>query len=61
MPKPKDRRKPVEITALELKRGLGEILSRVGFGNERIAITRNGKKIAALVSTQDLDQLDGAA
>jgi prevent-host-death family protein len=66
MPKPKDARKPeaahpTEVTALELKQSLGEMLSRVGFGRERIAITRNGKKIAALVSAEDLNALDGAA
>ena len=61
MPKREKGRKPVEVTALELKGALGEFLSRVGFGQERIAITRNGKKIAALVSAQDLEILDGAA
>jgi prevent-host-death family protein len=50
-----------EIPALLAKRKFGELLSRVGFGNERIAITRHGKKVAALVSAQDLETLDGAA
>lgn len=50
-----------EIAADEAKRSLGELLSRVGFGKERIAITRHGKRIAALVSAQDLERLDGAA
>jgi prevent-host-death family protein len=63
MPKQKEARKapPAEVTALEFKGRLSELLSRVGFGNERIAITRHGKKIAALVSAQDLETLDGAA
>ena len=64
MRKQKDDRHPqtaVEVTALELKRGLGGLLARAGFGHERIAITRHGKKIAALVSAQDLEALDGAA
>jgi prevent-host-death family protein len=52
---------PVEVTAEDAKRTLGELLSRAGFGKERIAITRHGKRIAALVSAQDLERLDGAA
>lgn len=50
-----------EVPAEDAKRTLGELLSRVGFGNERIPITRHGKRIAALVSAADLDALDGAA
>lgn len=63
MAKQKEARKPapVEVGALEFKGRLGEMLSRVGFGNERIVILRHGKKIAALVSAQDLETLDGAA
>ncbi len=53
--------KQVEVTAITVKLNLGALLSRVGFGNERIAITRHGKRIAALVSAQDLERLDGAA
>ena len=50
-----------EVTADEAKRSFGELLARSGFGKERIAITRHGKRIAALVSAADLDALDGAA
>jgi prevent-host-death family protein len=50
-----------EVTADEAKRSFGELLARAGFANERIAITRHGKKIAALVSARDLEALDGAA
>lgn len=66
MTKPSGSRKalptgPTEVTALELKQTLGQLLSRVGFAKERITITRHGKPIAALVSAQDLETLDGAA
>ncbi len=66
MTKPKITRKaepetPPEITAKNAKGQLGSLLSRVGFGNERIAITRHGKRIAALVSARDLETLEGAA
>lgn len=50
-----------EINAKAVKGQLGALLSRVGFGGERISITRHGKRIAALVSAQDLELLDGAA
>lgn len=46
-----------EVTADDAKRVFGELLSRVGFGRERIVITRHGKRIAALVSVSDLDLL----
>jgi prevent-host-death family protein len=49
------------VPAREAQRSLGELLSRAGFGRERIPITRNGKQIAALVSAQDLETLQGAA
>lgn len=62
MPKQREARKPEQtVTALEFRSALGEMLSRVGFGNERIAITRGGKKIAVLVSARDFEALDGAA
>ena len=66
MQKPKITRKAPseirpEISAKDAKGQLGALLSRVGFGKERIIITRHGKRIAALVSAADLDALDGAA
>lgn len=58
-------RKPAEpateVTALQAKRTLADLLSRVGFGGERFVITRHGKKVAAIVGVQDLEALDGAA
>lgn len=49
------------IAAREAQRTLGVLLSRVAFGRERIRITRHGKEVAALVSAQDLERLEGAA
>lgn len=55
-------RKPIEeVPATTASVSLGELLSRVGFGDERIAITRHGKRIAALVSAQDLETLEKTA
>jgi prevent-host-death family protein len=56
--KPKEQN--AQVTADEAKRSFGDLLARTGFGNERIAITRHGKRIAALVSAADLDALDAA-
>lgn len=65
MPNVSDPRKeteaPTEVTADEAKRSFGELIARAGFGNERITITRHGKKIAAIVGVRDLEALDGAA
>lgn len=49
-----------EVTARNMKAQIGRLLSRVGYGKERIIITRNGERIAALVSAADLDALDAA-
>jgi prevent-host-death family protein len=40
---------------------LGDLLDRAGFRGERIAITRHGKRVAVLVSVDDLKLLDEAA
>lgn len=58
-----ETRKPEsdEVNAEEAKRTLSELLSRAGFGKERIPITRHGKRIAALVSAEDLEKLNAVA
>jgi prevent-host-death family protein len=42
-----------EVGAEDARKVFGDILSRVGFGGERIAITRHGKPVAVLVSYDD--------
>jgi prevent-host-death family protein len=60
------RRKPIEaeevteIPADEARAALGDLLDRAGFRGERIAITRHGKRIAVLVSLEDLETLGAA-
>jgi prevent-host-death family protein len=56
----KEKPQHAEIGAEEAKRSFGELVARVGFGGERIVITRFGKAIAALVPTRDLEALDAA-
>jgi prevent-host-death family protein len=50
-----------EVPADEVRAKLGDLLDRAGFRGERIAITRHGKRIAVLVSLEDLSALEGAA
>lgn len=50
-----------EIPADEARAALGELLDRAGWRGERIAITRHGKPIAALVSIDDLKRLEAVA
>lgn len=42
----------------EFKAKLSEYLGRVAFGRERFLVTRRGKPIAAIVSVDDLKQLE---
>jgi prevent-host-death family protein len=50
------------VTAKQLKEASAEVLSRVQYGHERVAITRHGKEVAAVVSIEDarlLERLEG--
>ena len=49
------------VTAKELKESASSVLSRAQYGNERIAVSRHGKEIAAVVPIEDarlLEQLE---
>ena len=46
------------VTAKELKEHSTDVLSRVQYGNERIAVTRHGKEVAAVVSIEDVRLLE---
>lgn len=57
-------RKPLrltEIAADDIRSQLGELWGRVGFGGERILITRHGKPIAGIVSVADVKRLQDEA
>ena len=45
----------LELT--ELRKQFAETINRVGFGKERVALTRHGKAVAALVPIEDLQLL----
>ena len=48
----------VSVTSEELRLGLGELINRVKYGNERLRVTRRGKPVMALVSVEDLELLE---
>lgn len=46
------------ISLANLRKNLGEVISRAGFGHERTTISKNGKTIAAIVPLEDLELLE---
>ena len=46
------------MTAAEARDNFAEVLNRVSFGQERILVTRHGKGLAAVISVDDLEQLE---
>jgi prevent-host-death family protein len=51
----------VEVGAEDARREFGELLNRVGFGGERVMVTRHGKPVAGIVSVEDMKRLMGEA
>ena len=47
-----------EIPVTEARAQLSELINRVGFGKERIVLTRHGKPLVALVPAEILEELD---
>lgn len=54
----RDPATPDDIPTVEARRNLSEILNRVGYGKERVVVTRHGKGVAAIVPVEELDLLD---
>ena len=46
------------VTSEELRLGLGELINRVRYRNERVRVTRRGKPVMALVPLEDLELLE---
>lgn len=46
------------MTAAETRDNFADVLNRVSFGQERILVTRHGKELAAVISVDDLEQLE---
>ena len=51
--------KAKRISVAQAKAKLSELLARVAYGDEQYVIERRGKPVAALVSVEDLERLDG--
>ena len=45
------------LSSAKVRDRFGELLNRVGYGRERIVIERHGRRVAALISAEDLDLL----
>ena len=43
------------ISVAELRARLGDVVGRVSYKNDRILITKHGKPVAALISSEDLE------
>ncbi len=46
------------VTAKQLKERSADVLGRVQYGRERVAVTRHGKEVAAVVSIEDVRLLE---
>ena len=50
-----------EIPVTEARAQFSELINRVGFGKERIVLTRHGKPLVALVPAETLDEVDAGS
>lgn len=46
------------LSSREFRATLSDVIGRVAYGGERVAVTRNGKVAAVLISKQDLETLE---
>jgi prevent-host-death family protein len=47
-----------ELTAADARKQWSDLLNRVGYGKERVVVTRHGKPVAALVPMEDLGLIE---
>jgi prevent-host-death family protein len=50
-----------EIPVTEARAQLSDLINRVGYGKERIVLTRHGKPLVALVPAEELEAVEAAA
>lgn len=48
----------IRVTASEARQALSDILNRVAYGGDRIALCRRGKPVAVVVSVEDAALLE---
>jgi len=46
-----------KVDVSDARKSFADLVSRVGFGHQRVVLCRNGKETAALVSVEDLRRL----
>lgn len=46
------------VSTVEMRKDISDILGRVTYGKERFAVTRNGKTVAAVIPIEDLRLLE---
>ena len=49
-----------EVTTVEARGRLAELLNRAAYGHERVVLTRRGKPVAAVVPVEDLELIRAA-
>jgi prevent-host-death family protein len=50
-----------EVPVTRARADLSDLVNRVAYGGERIALTRHGRPVAAIVSAEDLRRLEEGA
>ncbi|MHB9035510.1 MAG: type II toxin-antitoxin system Phd/YefM family antitoxin [Armatimonadota bacterium] len=54
----KETHETTTVTSEEVRLGLGELINRVRYRNERVRVTRRGKPVMALVPLEDLEFME---
>ena len=47
-----------EMSTVELRESFSEAINRAAFGKERVILTRRGKRLAGIVSLEDIQMLE---
>ncbi len=47
-----------EVSTVEIREQLSELVSRVHYGRDRVVVTRRGKRLIALVPIDDLELIE---
>jgi prevent-host-death family protein len=47
-----------DISTVDARNQFADLVNRVGFGKERVILTRHGKPVAAMIPIEDLEYLE---
>jgi prevent-host-death family protein len=53
-----DNRNMASITAARARGNLADVINTVAYAGERVVLTRRGKRVAAVISIEDLEILE---